>query len=88
MSTSPSDPDFYEAAEVGKRIKRTPTRVRQLVAAGEIPGVRVGNRIRIPARAFEAWLDAKNQEALRGAGINPRRALTELPLGVPEKRQR
>ena len=55
---------FYEIREVGEMIERTPTRVRQLVAAGELPAVRVGGRIRVPRAAFDAWLARQNEAAL------------------------
>jgi excisionase family DNA binding protein len=35
---------FYETYEIAERLERTPTRVRQLIADGEIPAVRIGGR--------------------------------------------
>jgi excisionase family DNA binding protein len=50
--------------EVAEILDLTPTRIRQLVAANQLPAVRVGGRIRIPRRAFELWLEAQTEVAL------------------------
>jgi excisionase family DNA binding protein len=41
-------------------------RVYQMIRAGELPSTLVGNSIRIPRRAWEAWLDERNRDASIG----------------------
>ncbi len=68
MSVSP----FMTVREVAQILDLTPTRIRQLVAANEIPHVRYGKSmrsIRIPRAAFDAWMDELNQRALRSVGL-------------------
>ncbi len=48
--------DLLKAADVAAILGVTTGRVYQLIAAGRIPGVRLGRAIRVPRRAWEAWL--------------------------------
>jgi excisionase family DNA binding protein len=43
----------------------TTGRLYQLIAAGEVPAVKVGGAIRIPRQAWEQWLAARRDEALQ-----------------------
>lgn len=49
--------DFITVREIAKRMGVTRGRVYQRVAAGEIPAVRDGRAIRIPALAWQQWLE-------------------------------
>jgi excisionase family DNA binding protein len=40
-------------------------RVYQLIRAGELPAVRIGNAIRIPRASWEAWLAERDHQARR-----------------------
>jgi excisionase family DNA binding protein len=42
----------------------TPSRIYQMVAAGQIPAVRVAGSIRIPREALKRWLDQQRDKAL------------------------
>lgn len=48
--------DLLKAADIAPMLGVTTGRVYQLIAAGRIPAVRLGRAIRVPRRAWEAWL--------------------------------
>jgi excisionase family DNA binding protein len=56
--------EMLRPSDIAERLGVTSSRVRQLIAAGEIPIVRVGGAIRIPRVAWERWLEGKSEEAL------------------------
>ena len=56
---------LYKARDVAPRLGCTTSRVYQLIEAGIVPSVRLGERsIRIPKTAFENWLAALDRDAL------------------------
>jgi excisionase family DNA binding protein len=57
--------EFFRPAEVAPMLNVTTGRLYQLIAAGEIPAVKVGGAIRIPRQAWEQWLAARRDEALQ-----------------------
>lgn len=59
-----SDREMLKPADVGPLLGVTTARVYQLIAAGELPAVRVGGAIRIPRAAWAAWLAKQRDRAL------------------------
>jgi excisionase family DNA binding protein len=55
--------ELLRPGDVSADLGVTTGRVYQLIAAGEIPHVRVGNSIRIPREAWQRWLAAQNRLA-------------------------
>lgn len=56
--------EFLSTADVGERLGLTAQRVADLAKAGRIPSVRQGRCIRIPARAWEQFVEEQSQAAL------------------------
>lgn len=67
--------EILNVSDVAPALGVTPSRVYQMIHAGELPSVKVGKHgVRIPARAFAEWLDGKNAEgraSLRSASLRP-----------------
>jgi excisionase family DNA binding protein len=63
-------PDLLKARDLADRLGVSVPRVYQLIAAGEIPSVRVGNAIRIPRPAWERWLAGKADQAEAAASTS------------------
>lgn len=55
-------------AEVARRLQQTERTVRDKVAAGLIPSIRIGDGprapIRVPVEALERWLDSRHVEGI------------------------
>lgn len=65
MSANPTDPNMLTVAEVAGVLRLSRPRVYELIGQGVIPCVRISQRrIRIPRRAWEAWLQAREYEAI------------------------
>jgi excisionase family DNA binding protein len=56
--------EFFTVEEIACNLCLTQARIYQLIATGEIPVTRIGNRIRIPRAAWNQWLADKSAEAL------------------------
>lgn len=56
--------EFLRPAEVAPLLGITTGRLYQLIAAGEVPAVKVGGAIRIPRQAWEQWLAEQRDRAL------------------------
>lgn len=56
--------DMLRPAEIARRLGITPSRLYQLITAGEIPVTKVGRAYRIPRDAWNRWLKARSDEAL------------------------
>ncbi|MHB1417241.1 MAG: helix-turn-helix domain-containing protein [Chloroflexota bacterium] len=76
-------PELLHVSDVAKRLGLRRSRVYQLVAAGVVPSVRIGGSIRIPARAFEAWVERCNEKALSTCQQPEGGTLALAGLGVP-----
>ena len=59
--------ELLRAADVAPLLGVTSGRVYQLIAAGVIPACRVGNAVRIPRAAWEAWLRDHSERAISAA---------------------
>ena len=55
---------FLTVPEVASLIGASPERTYALVAAGAIPSVRFGRRVRIPRPAFDRWVADLSERAL------------------------
>jgi excisionase family DNA binding protein len=58
---------LFSAEEVAGALGIGRSRVYALIASGELPSVRVGKLIRVPAAALRAWLAERGQAAPIGA---------------------
>lgn len=56
---------FLSVAELGVRLGVSTRTAYNLVAAGEVPVVKIRGINRIPATALERWLVDREEEALR-----------------------
>jgi excisionase family DNA binding protein len=56
--------EMLRPADVASLLGVTKGRVYQLIAARELPAIRVGGALRIPRAAWEAWLRRRSREAL------------------------
>jgi len=56
--------EFLRPAEVAPLLGITTGRLYQLIAAGEVPAVKVGGAIRIPRQAWDQWLAKQRDRAL------------------------
>lgn len=41
-----------------------PSKVRQMLYSGEIPGIKMGKRWLIPVKALESWIDGQMNKAV------------------------
>lgn len=53
------DRSLLRAADVAHELGVTTGRVYQLIAAGEIPALRIGGRVRIPRAEWERWISER-----------------------------
>ena len=51
-------------ADVAPLLGVTTGRVYQLIAAGQLPAVRIGGAIRIPRAAWDEWLTTQRERAM------------------------
>lgn len=66
-----SDSPLMDVREVAGILDRTPTRIRQMIAANQLPAVKVAGRLKVPRKAFDLWLEQQNECALVAAGMGP-----------------
>jgi len=65
--------------DVASQLGVTTGRIYQLIAAGVIPAIRLGNAIRIPRAAWEEWLRGRNEDAMASFKGQPRSEIRERP---------
>ena len=54
--------DVYTMKEIKQRLGVAMNTVRNLVASGKLPSIRISSRrILIPVKAFEAWLEKRTK---------------------------
>jgi excisionase family DNA binding protein len=56
--------EVLTVVEIGKRLKVSRATAYQLVAQPDFPKIRLGRAIRVPAEAFERWME----EQAKGGG--------------------
>ena len=62
---------FLTVAQVALRLGLSERRIYQLIDKRLLPAVRLGRSVRVPRRAWDAWLE--NQEALALAAVQEQR---------------
>lgn len=58
MDEAPS-PILLRAEEVALQLGLGRTKVFEMLAAGELPVVRIGRSVRVPRRSLEQWVDSQ-----------------------------
>jgi len=61
------EPLLLKAPEVAKLLGLGRSKVFAMVAAGELPVVRIGRSVRIPRHALEAWIREQTTEIRQAA---------------------
>lgn len=56
--------EMLRASDLAPMLGVSACRVYQLIAAGEIPAVRIGRAIRVPRRAWDQWVEGRSKAAL------------------------
>lgn len=56
--------EMLSPSHVGDKMGLTPQRVRQLIADGVFPHVRIGRRIYVPKAAWDSWLKDQTDKAM------------------------
>lgn len=64
MITQPAHSIFISVHEAATKMGVTCSRLYQLISAGELPAIKRGRRVLIPARAFENFVENINRHAL------------------------
>ncbi len=57
MTTENIEKLLIKPMEAAKMLSIGKTTIYELLATGEIPSVRIGRSIRIPAKALEEWIE-------------------------------
>ena len=58
-----TEPLLLKAEEVAKLLRVGRSKVFAMLAAGELPVVRLGRSVRVPRAALEGWIEERIQEA-------------------------
>lgn len=53
------DRELLRVPEAAERLSLSRSQTYQMAAAGQLPTVRVGRALRIPARELERWVDSR-----------------------------
>lgn len=61
--TQPMEPLLLRAGEVARLLGLGRSTVFALLAAGELPIVRIGRSVRVPRVALERWIDERTDQA-------------------------
>jgi excisionase family DNA binding protein len=56
--------ELLRVSEVAELLGVSASRIYQLLAARELPSVRVGGAIRVPRSAWESWIKSRSEAAL------------------------
>ncbi len=51
---------LYRAEEISRLLNIGRSKAYMLMASGELPVVRIGRSVRVPARALERWIDSQS----------------------------
>ena len=76
MTTEPNEAIFVSVKEAATRMSVTESRLYQLIADRELPAIKRGRRVLIPARAFSDFVENLNRQALEN--------LNEAQKGQPD----
>ena len=55
--------EWLKVPEVAEVLRIARSRAYELVAAGEIPSIRIGRSVRVSRRELEQWLDERRQSS-------------------------
>ena len=58
-----TEPLLLKAEEVAKLLRIGRSKVFAMLAAGELPVVRLGRSVRVPRAALEGWIEERTQAA-------------------------
>ncbi len=61
------EPLLLKAPEVAKLLGLGRSKVFAMVAAGELPVIRIGRSVRIPRQALERWIRDQTMDVRQGA---------------------
>ena len=70
--TRPMEPLLLRAGEVAKLLGLGRSTVFAMLAAGELPVVRIGRSARVPRVALERWVDERTDHEARGCPTTAR----------------
>ena len=65
------DKVLLTVTEAAQRLSLGRATTYQLVQRGELPVVRIGRAVRIPARALDAWIAGKTRGGMPNVGTKP-----------------
>ena len=68
------EPLLLKAADVGKLLGLGRSKVFAMVAAGQLPAIRIGRSVRVPREALERWVREQTIEAEHLAAPSHRRS--------------
>jgi excisionase family DNA binding protein len=57
---------FLKAEDVARRLGLSRSTVYALIAAGQLPSVRFGRAVRVPADGLQRWAEGRAREAATG----------------------
>lgn len=78
MITRPDEPIFVSVKEAAAKMSVTASRLYQLISDRELPAIKRGRRVLIPARAFSDFIEDINRQALEN--LNE----TKIEKGQPD----
>ena len=70
-TTRPLEPLLLRAGEVAKLLGLGRSTVFAMLAAGELPVVRIGRSVRVPRVALERWVDERTDHHPRRGDVQP-----------------
>ena len=66
VTTMSNEPLLLRRGEVAERLNLSPSKVSQMLAANELPGiVRIGRSVRVSSAALERWVREQSGEQSR-----------------------
>lgn len=81
-SGPPMAPLLLKAGQVAQLLGLGRSTVFALLAAGELPVIRIGRSVRVPRVALEGWIDERTDHAANRATSEDRSSRTSV-IGVP-----
>jgi len=60
------EPLLLRAADVAKLLALGRSKVFAMLAAGELPAVRIGRSVRVPRLALERWIEERTKHTISG----------------------
>jgi excisionase family DNA binding protein len=82
MFSCDDEKPFLSAKEVGDLLGISRSRVYQLITAKQIPATRFSGCTRIPRKAWNEWLERKNEDALSGLSTGDTFTENASPIAI------